>query len=131
MRFFSLKLSFVISRFMILIVLYRTKFYYALCISFDIGIVYVVRYNCKFITCKVILSLGRINEKTAVDVLGQVKEVLDRYRLQYWLDSGTLLGAISDRKFIEWDNDIDLGSFETELKKLSLACNDLQKKGFY
>jgi phosphorylcholine metabolism protein LicD len=79
----------------------------------------------------VILSLAKIIEKNAVDVLEQAKDVLDRYRIQYWLDSGTLLGSFRDGKFIEWDNDIDLGSFETDLNKMEFEFEDLKKKGFY
>jgi len=71
-----------------------------------------------------------MDEKVAVEALRQVKEVLDKYGVEYWLDSGTLLGAVRNGKFIPWDVDIDLGSLETEMEKLSKACIDLQDKGF-
>lgn len=43
-----------------------------------------------------------------------VCEVLD---LKPWLEAGTLLGCIRNKKFIKWDNDIDLGIFKSSLKK--------------
>ncbi|RLF45878.1 MAG: hypothetical protein DRN09_01115, partial [Thermoplasmata archaeon] len=71
-----------------------------------------------------------MDEKVAVEALRQVKEILDKYGVEYWLDSGTLLGAVRDGKFIPWDGDIDLGSLETEMGRLLKACMDLQDKGF-
>ena len=41
-------------------------------------------------------------------VLSQVIEVLDKNNLLYFIDTGTLLGAVRDKMFIPWDNDIDL-----------------------
>ena len=40
-----------------------------------------------------------MNEDVAIDALRQVKEVFDEYGIEYWLDYGTLLGAIRDGKF--------------------------------
>ena len=37
-----------------------------------------------------------------------VKNCLDEQNIQYWLDSGTLLGVVRDKNMIEWDRDIDL-----------------------
>lgn len=42
-----------------------------------------------------------MNEKTAIKSLQQVKRVFDKYNVEYWLDVGTLLGAVRDRKNIE------------------------------
>lgn len=52
-----------------------------------------------------------MNEKVAVEVLKLIKEILDKHDVEYWLDEGTLLGAVRDRKFIPWDHDIDLAMF--------------------
>jgi len=35
--------------------------------------------------------------------------VLDKYGVKFWLDHGTLLGAVREDGFIPWERDIDLG----------------------
>lgn len=71
-----------------------------------------------------------MNEKVAVAALRQVKEVLDKHNMEYWLDSGTLLGAVRDGKLIEWEHDIDLGIWYKDISKIASACNELRDRKF-
>ena len=50
----------------------------------------------------------RQQQLQCLDMLCKVKEVCDREDLDYWLDSGTLIGAVRHKGFIPWDNDCDL-----------------------
>jgi phosphorylcholine metabolism protein LicD len=71
-----------------------------------------------------------MNEYAAIQTLMEAKTILDKYHLEYWLDAGTLLGAVRDGKFIPWDEDIDLGTwYENSLKLISIS-SELRKNGF-
>jgi phosphorylcholine metabolism protein LicD len=45
-------------------------------------------------------------------MLADTNSVLQKLGIVYWLDCGTLLGAIRDNQLIAWDNDIDLGCWK-------------------
>lgn len=48
-------------------------------------------------------------ERLWLDALKQTAAELDAVGIPYFLDTGTLLGAVRDGTFIPWDNDIDIG----------------------
>ena len=66
----------------------------------------------------------------AVNSLRPVKEIFDEFGIEFWLDYGTLLGAIRDGKIIEWDHDIDLSMWSHDRKKLFLALHELKRRKF-
>lgn len=71
-----------------------------------------------------------MDEKVAIEALKQIKEVLDKQGIEYWLDMGTLLGAVRDGKFIPWDHDIDLGAWHTQISKMHAVFQELNDRGF-
>ena len=57
--------------------------------------------------------------------------ILEKLKINYFLVSGILLGAVRDNKLISWDWDIELSLFSDVLeKKLSVIENELIKKKF-
>lgn len=66
-----------------------------------------------------------------LDMLIEFDAICKKHKLQYWLDSGTLLGAVRHRGFIPWDDDIDLSMpIEDYNEFLQIAKNELSNKIF-
>lgn len=71
-----------------------------------------------------------MKEDIAIEALREVKEVFDKHGIEFWLDCGTLLGAVRDEKFISWDGDIDLGIWNIQINKLYAASQELRDRRF-
>jgi len=53
-----------------------------------------------------------MNKKICKEFLFELDDILKKYNIIYWLDCGTLLGAVREKDFIEWDaDDIDIGMY--------------------
>ncbi|ASQ47319.1 LicD family protein [Legionella clemsonensis] len=67
-------------------------------------------------------SDGRLRQAQLkmVDMLKVIDKICQKHQLDYWLEGGTLLGAIRHQGFIPWDDDLDISmprdSYEAFLK---------------
>jgi len=77
----------------------------------------------------IIINLDELQKK-AINMLKDVKKVLDKYNLIYWLEAGTLLGFVRDKKLIPWDNEIDLGTYASKFPRIRDFCKEINKKGY-
>jgi len=68
----------------------------------------------------------------AIEVLKNVTSILEEANIQYYLDFGTLLGAIRDNSFIPWDNDLDITILnEKDFIKIPEILNIINKQFGY
>ncbi|MFX0052910.1 MAG: LicD family protein [Candidatus Hermodarchaeota archaeon] len=71
-----------------------------------------------------------MDEERVIENLREVKEVFEKHDVVFWLDQGTLLGAIRDGKLIEWDLDVDLGTWYKNVTQITSSFAEFKKRGF-
>jgi lipopolysaccharide cholinephosphotransferase len=79
-----------------------------------------------------ITEQDKINcRKIQIRMLDALNEICKKNNITYWIDFGTLLGAIRTKSFIPWDDDIDVSMpMENYKKFLKIARNQLPKDIF-
>ena len=68
--------------------------------------------------------LERIHE-LLFDMLVAVDELCEKHSITYFLDSGTLLGAVREKDFIPWDDDADITMKREDYERLLEVANEL------
>lgn len=57
-----------------------------------------------------------------LEILDVVDAVCRKNDIPYWLDSGTLIGAVRHGGFIPWDDDVDIAILHKDKKRFIEAC---------
>lgn len=70
-------------------------------------------------------------QKANYNILIEVDRVCRENNLSYWLNFGTLLGAVRHKGFIPWDDDIDIGMLREDYEKFIHIFNNEVKNSNY
>jgi len=69
-------------------------------------------------------------QKRMLEMLIFLDEVCQKNNIPYWLDCGTLLGAVRHKGFIPWDDDVDIGMMRKDIPKFIKAVEQEKKTTF-
>lgn len=62
-------------------------------------------------------GLLRTFQLAELELLKKVDRVCKKHGIQYWLDFGSMLGAIRHKGFIPWDDDVDIAMLRRDYEK--------------
>ena len=71
-------------------------------------------------------ELLRCVQLTQLDMAKELKRICEKYHINYFLDCGSLLGAVRHQGFIPWDDDMDFGMMREDYDRfLEIAPKEL------
>lgn len=75
-------------------------------------------------------SLLRRDQKELLQMLGELDKICKEHNIQWWLSSGTLLGAARHKGFIPWDDDMDIVLLKKDYKRLEKVLCEMENEEF-
>ena len=72
------------------------------------------------------------NKQTLIDMkaLQIMDKIFKEHDITYWLDCGTLLGAVREGSYIKWDLDIDISIFFKDVLRVYFLKKEFRKYGY-
>ncbi len=71
-------------------------------------------------------------QAVCLNLVLEIDRICRKNNIQYTLEGGTLIGAVREHGFIEWDDDADISMTRSEYNKFCKAClTDLNKEKYF
>ena len=59
---------------------------------------------------------------TQLEIMDEIHRICTNNNIEYFLDSGSALGAVRHKGFIPWDDDIDVGMIRDQYDRFVDCC---------
>jgi len=70
------------------------------------------------------------NKMQGLILLRKTIKILNEHDVSYYLDFGTLIGAVREKGFIDWDDDVDISLlYEEDYDKMQVVLRELKRSG--
>lgn len=69
--------------------------------------------------------------KVELEILTHIDVICRKHNIKYWVDYGTMLGAVRHHGFIPWDDDLDLGMLRTDYERFKSVVMEELPDGYF
>lgn len=77
------------------------------------------------------MELNQSLKEALLYLAEEIKRICEKNKINYYIDCGTMLGAVRHKGFIPWDDDMDIGMMKEDYERfITIAPNEL-KQDFY
>lgn len=89
----------------------------------------IILFFLLYKSSEIFVPLDALTKHNDINVLNnlfiKILQILEKHNIIYWIQGGTLLGAVRNKGIIPWDDDIDISILENDITKLESLKSEL------